>query len=66
MEHCYWIAVPGRMARIDCSKEMIYLPDSRDLPITRILDPYILKPCPCCGKPVLVDDKSYDLVKDES
>jgi hypothetical protein len=65
LNYCYWIAIPGRMARVDCKKETIYLPKSRDLPETMMLDPYIQNPCPCCGKPVLIDSHSYDLVKND-
>jgi DNA-directed RNA polymerase subunit RPC12/RpoP len=66
LDYCYWIAVPGRMARIDCNHEMINLPKSRDLPESMILDPYIHEPCPYCGKRVMIDAHSYDLIKETS
>lgn len=62
LDYCYWIAIPGRMARLDCDKDMIYLPKSMDLPESMMLNPYINEPCPHCGKKVMVDNRSYDLI----
>lgn len=59
---CYWIAIPGRMARPDCLKEMVYLPESRDLPENDILKPYVGKTCPYCGRKIYIDEQSYELV----
>jgi len=63
---CYWIAVPGRMARTDCTGDFLYLPNSRGLPDEEILTPYVGTVCPKCGKPIYIDENSYNLVKNES
>lgn len=64
--NCYWIAVPGRMARTDCTGDFLYLPNSRGLPDEEILTPYAGTLCPKCGKPIYIDENSYYLVKNES
>lgn len=59
---CYWIAVPGRMARRDCDHEFVQLYKSRGLPETDILKPYVGTTCPNCGKQIMIDEQSYKLV----
>lgn len=68
MEGCYWIYIPDRMARRDCDKEIFYLKPSlvRDLPETEMLTPFLGKPCPCCGKPIMINENSYDLLNLET
>lgn len=66
MSGCYWIAIPGRMARKDCDREMLYLNKSMSLPENDMLSPYVGEACPCCGKPIVVDEHSYDLIKEDS
>lgn len=65
MEGCYWIYIPDEMARRDCDKQTFYLKkaDISGLPPTEMLSPYVGKPCPCCGKPIMIDTNSYNLVK---
>lgn len=63
MEGCYWIAIPGGMARTNCNKEMLYLNKSIKLPEEEMLTPYIGEKCPCCGNDIYIDEHSYDLVK---
>lgn len=64
MEGCYWIALPDKMARRDCDKEIFCLSKSYSLKDKVELAPYVGHPCPCCGKPVMVDEHSYELIKE--
>lgn len=67
MEGCYWIAIPDalpdKMARRDCDGGMENLYLSKQLENEECLMPYIGKPCPCCGRPIMVNEHSYDLMK---
>lgn len=61
-DKCYWIAVPGRMARTDCTGDFLYLPNSRGLPDGEILTPYVGTVCPKCGRIVDIKDYAYELI----
>ena len=65
MDNCIWIAVPGRMARTDCSGEFIYLSKSNGLEENNILAPYVGTTCPKCGRKIDISKYSYDLIKNE-
>lgn len=60
---CYWIALPNHMARRDCDKSSFMLYKTMMAPDSEILEPYIGTKCPYCGKEVVIDERSYDLVK---
>lgn len=64
MDGCYWIYIPDKMARRECDKSIFYLPPHRikDLSPYEMLEPFKGEPCPCCGKPILVKETSYDLL----
>ena len=64
-DKCYWIAVPGRMARTDCSGDFLYLPLSRGLDEREILTPYIGTVCPKCGRPVDIKENEYELIPEK-
>ena len=64
-DKCYWIAVPGRMARTDCTGDFLYLPLSRGLEENEILTPYVGTVCPKCGKIVDIKENAYELIPDE-
>lgn len=65
MEGCYWIALPDQMARRDCDKEIFYLSRERINGFGKeTLIPYAGTKCPKCGKPIIFDEHSYDLIKD--
>lgn len=68
MEGCYWIYIPHKMARRDCDKEIFYLKPAlvKDIPDDQALSPFIGTPCPCCGKPVMITEHSYDLLENDS
>lgn len=61
-DKCYWIAIPGRMARTDCTGDFLYLPNSRELPEEEILAPYVGTVCPKCGRIVDIKDNAYELI----
>lgn len=60
---CYWIALPGHMYRRDCDRKSGYCYETMLAPETESLNYMIGKACPNCGKPVYLDEHSYDLVK---
>lgn len=61
-DKCYWIAVPGRMARTSCSGDFLYLPLSRGLEEAHILTPYVGKTCPKCGRIIDIKENAYELI----
>ena len=64
-DKCYWIAVPGRMARTGCCGAFLYLPESRLEPENKILAPYVGTKCPKCGRIVDIKENAYELIPEE-
>ena len=64
-DKCYWIAVPGRIARTDCSGDFLYLPLSRGLDERNILMPYIGTKCPKCGRTIGIKENAYELIPEK-
>lgn len=60
---CYWIAIPGHMYRRDCDHQVGYLYKTMVMPEKEGLKPYIGTICPNCGKKIVADEHSYDLIE---
>ena len=65
-DKCYWIAIPGRVGRANCCGKYEYLSESMYDPENESLAKYVGKPCPFCGKPIVIDEHSYSLLETDS